>query len=149
MTTVQDALAGVTRLGIDTPPIIYFVESHPKYDALVTEVFQRISLRQVMGITSVVSLAEVLTKPLQLDQSQLVQTYSNLLRHSLNFAMVSINADVAELAAKLRASYQLRTPDALQIAASLAAGCKAFLTNDTDLKRVSELQVLVLDELSL
>jgi hypothetical protein len=38
MTKLDDALAGVTRLGFDTAPVIYFVEAHPQYDALVTEV---------------------------------------------------------------------------------------------------------------
>jgi predicted nucleic acid-binding protein len=39
--------------------------------------------------------------------------------------------------------------DALQIAVALEAGCEAFLTNDRTLKRVTELRVLVLDELEL
>ncbi len=29
MTKLDDALAGVTLLGFDTSPIIYFVEAHP------------------------------------------------------------------------------------------------------------------------
>ena len=40
MTTLDDVLAGVLRLGLDTSPVIYFVEAHPHYDALVTEVFE-------------------------------------------------------------------------------------------------------------
>jgi len=44
---------------------------------------------------------------------------------------------------------QLGYTDAFQIAAALAAGCDAFLTNDNTLKRVSELTILVLDELEL
>jgi len=39
--------------------------------------------------------------------------------------------------------------DAFQIAVALAAGCDAFLTSDNTLKRVSELTILVLDELEL
>ncbi len=39
------------------------------------------------------------------------------------------------------------TPDALQIAAALHRGCQAFLTNDITLKRVTNVQVLILDEL--
>jgi hypothetical protein len=43
MTKLDDALMGVTRLGFDTSPVIYFVEANPQYDALVTEIFQRVS----------------------------------------------------------------------------------------------------------
>jgi predicted nucleic acid-binding protein len=43
----------------------------------------------------------------------------------------------------------LRTPDALQIATALEAGCEAFLSNDAGLRRVTELRVLILDDLEL
>jgi hypothetical protein len=44
---------------------------------------------------------------------------------------------VAERAAELRARYNLRTPDALQVATALVRRCEAFLTNDARLKRVT------------
>ena len=31
MTSLVQALTGVTRLALDTAPIIYFVEEHPRY----------------------------------------------------------------------------------------------------------------------
>jgi len=43
MTKLDDALIGVRRLSFDTSPVIYFVEANPQYDALVTEIFQRVS----------------------------------------------------------------------------------------------------------
>ncbi|MBW4523229.1 MAG: PIN domain-containing protein [Scytolyngbya sp. HA4215-MV1] len=43
--------------------------------------------------------------------------------------------------------YNLKLPDALQIATARVTGCQAFLTNDTALKRVGELRILVLSEL--
>lgn len=60
-----------------------------------------------------------------------------------------VDAAIAERAAALRARYTLRTPDALQIATALHAGCQGFLTNDTALRRVTDLRVLVLHELEL
>lgn len=66
---------------------------------------------------------------------------------SPHFTLVPIDADVAETAARLRTSYGLRTPDALQISAALTTGCQAFLTNDKKLRRVTELRILVVDEL--
>lgn len=52
-----------------------------------------------------------------------------------------------DLASDLRAKYAIRTPDALQIAAGLSLGATGFLTNDGRLKRVTELEVLLLDEI--
>jgi hypothetical protein len=34
---LDGALRGVTHLGIDTAPIIYLIETHPRYVALVDE----------------------------------------------------------------------------------------------------------------
>jgi len=149
MTKLDDALAGVTRLGFDTAPVIYFVEAHPQYDALMTEVFQRVADGALTGCTSVVTLTEVFVHPLRHGDTHLQRQYRDLLLNSDNFETRSVDPHIAERAADLRARYNLRTPDALQIAAALAAGCDAFLTNDAALKRVSELRVLVLEELEL
>ena len=72
---------------------------------------------------------------------------NGMLVHGRNFMLIPITSDVAESAADLRARYNLRTPDAVQIAAALNADCEAFITNDNGLKRVSEIRVLALEEL--
>ena len=58
-----------------------------------------------------------------------------------------ITSEIARCAADFRAKYNLKLPDALQIATAIVSNCEAFLTNDTKLKRVTELQVLVIEEL--
>ncbi len=60
---LDDALAGIDSLGFDTAPIIYFVEAHPHYDTLVTEVFRRVAAGALQGVTSVITLTEVLVHP--------------------------------------------------------------------------------------
>lgn len=55
-TKLDDALQGVNRLGLDTAPIIYFIESNPQYDVLLTEVFRRISNGGVEALCSVITL---------------------------------------------------------------------------------------------
>lgn len=147
MTKLDDALVGVTRLGFDTAPVIYFVEANPKYDALVTEIFQRVTNGALLGTTSVITLSEVLVQPILHQHALLQQEYRDLLLLGLNFTTLAVSATIAERAAELRARYRLRTPDALQIATALEAGCEAFLSNDVGLRRVTELRVLLLDDL--
>lgn len=142
---LAEALSGVRRLGVDTAPLIYFIEEHPRYGPIVSPVFQLITDGQLTGVTTVVTLVEVLTLPLQRGDQRLADAYKVVLGSSDNLAMVSIDAAIAERAAALRARHGLRTPDALQIAAALNTGCEAFLTNDARLSKVSELRVLVLD----
>jgi len=80
---------------------------------------------------------------------KLQQEYSELLLHSADFETMPIDAETAKRAATARAQYNLRTPDALQVATALEFDCQAFLTNDIPLKRVTELRVLILDKLEL
>lgn len=149
MIKLDDALVGVQHLGLDTAPFIYFLERNVTYVDLVREVVRRISTGVLTGHTSVITLTEVLVQPLRLGNTALAQRYQRFLSRSRNLSLEAITASVAEQAADLRARYGLRTPDALQIAASLGSGCAAFLTNDVQLKRVAEIRVLVLDELEL
>ena len=93
------------------------------------------------------TLTEVLVQPLRTGSTALVQDYEKILLNSSGFELVVIDAGIARKAAELRAHYGLKTPDAMQVATCIEMKCEAFLTNDLGIKRVSELRVLVLDEL--
>lgn len=146
---LDDALQNVVKVGLDTSPIIYFIEANPAYDQLVTEIFTRIDRGEIFAFTSVNSLTEVLVQPISTTNQALQHQYRQLLLFSPNFFTNNINAAFAERAAELRAKYRLRMPDALQVAAAIESNCDAFLCNDKDLRRVTEIKILVLDELEL
>ena len=57
----------------------------------------------------------------------------------------SLDPDLALRAARLRAHYQIRTPDAVQLAAAIEFGARLFLTNDDRLRKVTEIEVVVLE----
>jgi len=146
---ISDALEGVQRLYTETAPLIYYVEENPTYVAKMDAIIEAIEDRPIEAISSVITLTEVLTHPLKLGNTRLEREYRDILLHSGRFRLLTITARIAESAAALRARYNLRTPDALHVAASIDARCDAFLTNDTGIKRVTEIAVLVLDELEL
>lgn len=149
MIKLNDALIGISSLGFDTAPIIYFVEANPAYDAIVTSLFSKVESGTITGITSIISLCEVIVLPFRNRHNELQEQYRKILLESSHFYMQNINPTIAETAAQLRANYDLRTPDTLQVATALENGCDAFLCNDKNLKRVKQLRVLILDELSL
>lgn len=124
---LDDALNGVSRLAFDTSPIIYFVEANPAYDHLVANIFSRVAAGQLEGWTSVISLSEVLVRPITTGRRDLQQAYRDLLLSSANFHTVPITARVAERAADIRAVYGLHLPDAIQIAFALDSGCQAIV----------------------
>lgn len=144
---VAVALHSVSRLFLDTAPVIYLVEKNPAYLDVVTALFQALDDGRLAAVTSPVTLAECFVHPLQRGLPHLRQTFIDVLVAGANTTFVEIDQAVGLEAARLRAHYNLSLPDALQIAAALVNGCDAFLTNDRQLKRVTELAILVIDEL--
>jgi len=139
---LDDAFQNVHFVGLDTSPFIYFVERNSLYVDVMREIFRRVTNGDFEAFSSVITLTEVLVQPLR-------QNNQTLLYNGVNFKILPLISSTAERAADFRARYNLRTPDALQIAAALENGCDVFLCNDKDLKRVTELKILILDELEL
>ena len=144
---VSDALQGISTLFLDTAPVIYLVERNPQYLDRVLSIFQQIDNGYINAVTTPVTLAECLVHPLRLGLAALRQDFIDVVVTGANTTFVSIDQQVGETAARLRAQYNLLLPDALQMASAIVTGCDAFLTNDAQLARVTELTVLVIDEL--
>jgi predicted nucleic acid-binding protein len=60
--------------------------------------------------------------------------------------MHNIDVMLAKRAARLRAQYNFRVPDALQLSTALEHAATLFVTNGRRLARITELSVLILDD---
>ncbi|NJN80405.1 MAG: type II toxin-antitoxin system VapC family toxin [Anaerolineales bacterium] len=90
---------------------------------------------------------EITVRPWQLEREAIAREYEAVLVHFPNLSLVDVDRNVARIAAQLRAKYKVSPADALQVAASLSFGAKAFLTNDKRLSKLEELiDVIVLDD---
>lgn len=141
---IGEALLGVTRLFLDTAPVIYYVERNPTFFDQASQVFDHIDAGSVTAVTSPVTLAECLVQPYRRGLDPLIRDYENVITNAEHTIFQPIDAAVGQQAAVIRASYNLTLPDALQISAAIMANCEAFLTNDETLQRVMELRVIVL-----
>ena len=144
---ITERLQTVTKLFLDTAPVVYYVEEDTRYLALVDPIFDRLDAGTLVAVTSPVTLAECLVMPYRNNQVELQQLFSDLIVNGANVLFASIDREMGRRAAELRARYNLSLTDAFQIAVALQSGCDAFLTNDMTLKRVSELSVIVLEEM--
>lgn len=144
--SLGEVCRGISRLGIDSSPIIYFVENRLPYADICAEAFREIEAGEIVGVASTLTLTEVLAHPLRNERADLADAYRMLLQATEGIQLVVIDARIADFAGELRARYNLKTPDALQIATAVLSGCEAFLTNDKGLKRVSEIRILALDD---
>lgn len=144
---VEESLVGVTRLFLDTAPVIYYVEQNPLYLPIVEIVFDRILNGLIMAVASPVTIAECLVQPYRFGQTSLQREYIDLILDNDSTFVVSIDEGMAIQAAQLRAKYNLQLPDAFQVSAALAADFEAFLTNDVVFRRVTEIRAIALEDL--
>lgn len=141
-----DELTG-QLVGIDTAPLIYYIEEDPTYLPLVDPFFAALACGELRAVTSTITLVEVLTQPLRQGAGELARQYRDLLLATDGLSVHPVSPAIAEEAARLRSVRQVRTPDAIQLATARLAAAHAFLTNDRRLATVPDLPVLILDDL--
>lgn len=139
-----DELPNGSRVAIDTAPVIYFVERHPRFLQVVRPLFEAADAGRIELVTSAVTLLEVLVVPYRAGDADLARRYEALLTRGRGLTLVELGRPILRAAAQLRAVHATPTPDALQLAAALSGRCCAFVTNDRRLPSLPNLAVLQL-----
>src|SRR5215471_21280728 len=99
MTLLDDVPTGAC-VGLDSAPLIYYIEQHVQYHPMVQPFFEdRVQKGLNSTVTSVVSLAEVLVKPFVAARADLVQAYRDFFAKAPQLTMGSITPALAESAA--------------------------------------------------
>lgn len=135
-----------SRLALDTSVFIYFVQGHPRYHSLCVPLFDAIEKGRLTASTSTLSLLEVLVQPYRIKREDLVLRFYALLTTYPHLQWIDLSKDIADTAARMRAEYGLRTPDAIQAATAVSSGASGFICNDPVFKRVEEIDCLLLDD---
>ena len=126
-------------LVIDSAPIIYTLEGHPRLAPRYRELFKRHAAGELTFAVTTITLAEVLTGPLAAGEEALARRYRSLLE---SWRMIEVTSDIAESAARIRARFKLKLPDAIQAASALAINADALVTHDRDFASVRGLTVV-------
>lgn len=132
---------------IDTAIFIYLLEDHPTYAPALAHLFNRIAEGTHTATTSVVTIAELLTKPYELGKIMEATHYRDLILHFPHLQVIPISEPIAVHAAHIRALHHFHLVDSLQLAGAHGANAKSFLTNDKKLTSYKDLPILYLDTL--
>ena len=135
------------RIYLDTNVFIYLVEGHPTYAHLLMELFEGLEQSDAEAVTSELSLAEVLVKPVRDKQPVLVDVYKKLLDPESKIRTLPIDRATLLRGADIRARMGGRIFDAIHIATAVLARCSSFVTNDDSIRGPSTLRIVRLAEL--
>lgn len=144
LTTLQG-----NRIYLDVNVWIYALEQHPTYSQVLTELFQQVDQRILTVVTSELSLAEALVKPMREQNVAQQNTYRQFLSSRPNLRVIPVQRAILIEAARQRAaSSSLKLPDAIHVATAVILKCTTLLTNDQKFKSLSSLPVTILSEVT-
>lgn len=141
----QLVLPSSSRIYIDTPVAIYSVEWNPNYYSLLEPLWLKLQAGEIEVVSSELILMETLVLPLRNADTFLLNAYEQLLL-SGGMRLIPISQLILRQAANIRATTNLKTPDAIHAATALSVSCNQFITNDKGFRNVS-IPVVILSEI--
>jgi predicted nucleic acid-binding protein len=134
------------RIALDTPVFIYQLENNARYSGLTDRVFSWLESAGGRAVTSTITMTELLVQPYRDGDRHRVDEFYALLSTYPNLQWIAPSLEISDVAARIRATHGLRTPDALQAATAVQAPVSGVITNDPVFKRVAGLEAMILDD---
>ena len=104
------------RVALDANVFIYQEEAHPRYLPLTREVFSWLESPQSTAVTATMTMTELLVLPYRQRDQARADLFCALLSTLPHLEWIPLNLKIADIAARLRATHRLKTPDSLQAA---------------------------------
>lgn len=138
----------IPLFGADSMLFIYHFENNEEFGEAAANLLRRTEEGRCRLVCTTLVLLEVLVVPKRMGLVELCQRYREIFDAFPNLRVQPVGEEIAEVASDLRARYNVRTPDAIHVAGAIVAGADAFISQDGNLKKIREIPVLSLDELS-
>lgn len=129
------------KIYLDTNLYIAFFEGVVDVSLKVEKLFLDSIEKETFIIASPLIITELLVAPLRENETELSDVYKNLKNYIKNMVFVDFSLKISEIAARLRAKYDLATPDCIHLATAIEGGAKIFYTGDKRIKKVNEIKV--------
>lgn len=146
METPQPSLKNLVArhkcIALDSCILIYQLEGDERFAPAAREVLACVEGGRTHAVLSTLALLEIQVAPYRRKAEDLADSYYALLRQLPNCRWVDMTYEIADGAARLRAEYRLATPDAIHIATAIQSGATLFVTNDSDLPEIDEIQLV-------
>lgn len=148
ISTSYEVMIDFEHAFLDSSFFIYHLEKNSSYAETTTAFLYHSQEKNKRLSTSVISALEYSVKPYEINNPKLIRGFQDFLLEN-DIPVYNIDYEVADNAARLRGNYKfLKGLDALQIASALDHSCDLFVTNDSQLRAIREITVVLMDELA-
>lgn len=121
----------VPRVYLDTNVFIIAMEQAGARSDHAWWVLSSLEEGEFVGVTSELTLSEVLVKPMERGTDAVVEAYQYMITPSVGFDVLPVDRAVLVTAARLRAGrVSLKLPDAIHVATAQLGGCAFFVSAD-------------------
>jgi len=135
------------RYYLDTNVVIAIVESTDALSPAQMVFIEGLDRGRLRSVTSELTLAECLVKPMADRDPDAVTAYLTFLDGRPELPVLPASRAILIEAARLRAETGIKLPDAIHMATAAAASCNVFLTNDRRVKAAAKMKIQWWDEL--
>lgn len=123
----------MSRIFWDTNLFVYLVEDRGARAEQVVALRRWMLEREDELLTSALTLGEVLVKPMETGDKELMRLYEQAIGQAAT--VLPFDDRAAPRFAEIRGDRSIRAPDAIQLACAAAADVDLFVTNDDRLSR--------------
>jgi predicted nucleic acid-binding protein len=136
--TLAESIPPGASLLIDTSVALAYLSGTEPTSPVATQLFDdHLANGRESGALSMVTVGEILVRPFRAGP-EAVAVAEGFLRHFAGLQLVDVDYAIAREAARIRASTDLRMPDALIVASALAIAADRLVTNDRRLATAAE-----------
>ncbi len=136
--TLDAAIQPGQRILIDTSVALAYLTGTEATSPAATRLFEGfLASGRDVGAMSMITVGEILVRPFRAGPSA-VAVAEGFLQHFAELELIEIDYAIAREAARIRASTDLRMPDALILSSAAFANCDLLCTNDRSLGAAAE-----------
>lgn len=130
------------RVYLDANILIYIVEAVEPFRSQLHQLVGAMDDGRIRGVTSELTIAEVMVKPLAAQRQDAIAEYSRLFSTASPLELIAVRRDVLEKSAALRATTGGKLADAIHIATAELSNCTALLSADIGMKTPPEITLV-------
>lgn len=124
------------RIYLDSCAVIYAIEGIADLRARIGSALLPPNEESPCVVYTDLTRLECRVKPLADKNAGLLKSYDDFFS-TPGYEKHALDARTFDIATSIRAEYRIKTPDALHLAAAIAAGCSQFWTNDAHLEHAA------------